>query len=183
MLFYKEKELKSLIEKFSQGEEEAFSDMVRLASCDVINIAYHYTSNYEDAKDVAQEVFLKLYRKIQTFSHSSKLSTWLYRIVVNASIDFLRRRRKTVSLQEAITKDTTEHGAILGEIDKKDMHCRIVNSIERLSAKQKKVIILKHFEGLKISQISKIMGCSQSSIKTHLVRAVENIRKKVGGMK
>ena len=183
MLFYKEKEIAVFIDKFLEGDKSAFDDIAKLVIPDIANIAYRYLGNSDDAKDITQVVLLKLYKKIKFFRNSSKLSTWIYRIVANTSIDFLRRKKNTVSLDEAITKDAESENTLGGSIEKKDVQYRIQAALSKLSRRQKNVIILKHFEGLKINQISKILGCSQSSIKTHLVRALENLKECLGGIK
>jgi len=183
MLFYKEKELRTFIEGLSENYEAAFDKIARLISQDLINVSYHYVANYEDAKDVSQEVLLKLYKKLRSFHHASKVSTWMYRIVVNACIDFLRKKKKTVSLEETITKDEKDTDTMIEQMEKKDTQERIKKGLEKLPLRQRNVIILKHFEGLKISEIGKILGCSQSSVKTHLYRAIENLRKELGGVR
>ena len=181
MLYHKEKELTTLVDEFIGGSESAFEEIARLATPDMVNIAYYYLGNVEDAKDVTQDVLIKLYSKLRSFRHGSKLSTWMYRVVMNASIDSLRKRNKVIPLEEAITKDEAASTAAVDNIQRKDIQERIQNVLADLPLRQKNVIILKHFEGLKISQISQVLGCSQSSVKTHLVRAISSLRRKLGG--
>ena len=180
MLFYKEDELSNLIGAFLGGGTETFEKIARLITADIVNITYRYVGNVEDAKDICQEVLLKIYKQLKSFRGASKVSTWIYRITVNSSIDFLRRRKKNVSLEEAITKSDNSADKMLEHIENKDIHQRVKESLKKLPLRQKNVIILKHYEGLKIKEISKVLGCSESSVKTHLTRAVKNLKKEMG---
>ena len=181
MLVNKEKEIIRYVEEFLGGEEESFDSLIRLIASDVVNIAYYYVGNTEDAKDLAQDVFIKLYNKLKGFRGQAAVSSWIYRIVTNSSIDFLRRRKKTVTLNEGVTEDTQAESDIRGKMERKDTKEFVQRAIDKLPSRQKEVIILKHFEGLKITQISKILGCSESSVKTHLFRGLENLKKIIGG--
>jgi len=181
MLANKEKEIFQCVEEFLGGEEASFDSLIRLIASDVVNIAYYYVGNPEDAKDLAQDVFIKLYRKLKKFRRQAKISSWIYRIVANSSIDFLRRKKKIVTLNESITQDAQAENDIRGKMERDDAKKLLEEAIEKLPFRQKEVIILKHFEGLKIRQISKIVGCSESSVKTHLFRGLENLKKIIGG--
>ncbi len=181
MLAHKEGEIRQCVEKFLGGKENSFDSLVRLIASDVVNIACYYVGNIEDAKDIAQEVLIKLYRKLKGFRQEANISTWIYRIVINTSIDFIRRKRKVISFKEGITKDRKATQNIKDEIVRRDKKVLIEEALERLPSRQKEVIIFKHFEGLKINEISKVLGCSESSVKTYLYRAVENLKKIIGG--
>ena len=108
-------------------------------------------------------------------------STWIYRIAVNTSIDHLRRRKPTVEFRDIAVKKDSAADDVKDNIEQKERKEYLKTALVKLPLKQKNAIILKHFHGLKISQISKILGCSQSSVKTHLARAVTNIKKEIGG--
>ena len=182
MLFRKESELLNLVEEFLKDENTTFEKIAKLVSADIINIAFGYVGNYEDAKDISQEILVKLYTKIKSFRHNSKISTWIYRITINTCIDFLRQKKRISSFEEERkTLNNREDNNAKERIEKENIQEQIRRCIEKLSLRQKNVIILKHFEGLKINQISKILGCSQSSVKTHLLRAIKTLRKEIGG--
>lgn len=184
MLYHKEKELLEFTDRFAAGDEAVFDQIIQLVYPDIVNIAYRYLGSVEDAKDVSQEVCLKLYNNLGSFHHKAKLSTWMYRIAVNACIDFLRKRKPTVPLKEAITRsDEKSSSEVAEDIDRQDIMLKVQRKLAGFPLKQKNVIILKHFEGLTIGQISKILSCSESSVKTHLCRAVERLKKELGGEK
>ena len=157
MLLQKEEQLIAHIDDFLAGDESAFDKVAHLIGQDIMNITYRYAGNFDDAKDICQEVLFKLYKKLKTFRRASKISTWMYRVAVNASIDFLRKKKKTVVLEEEITQDEGAGNAALQQIEKNDVKERVTMSVAKLPLRQKNVLILKHFEGLKINQISKII--------------------------
>ncbi|MBD3263889.1 MAG: sigma-70 family RNA polymerase sigma factor [Candidatus Omnitrophica bacterium] len=176
MLIYKEDTLQKLIEDFLRGDDNSFRNLAILIHQDVLNISYRYVGNIEDAKDILQEVLIKIHRKVRSFKRRSKASTWIYRLTVNASIDFLRKKRSFFNLKKkaSIHKEKYTFSKDKETEDKKKV---IENMLKVLPLRQKNAFILKHFEGLKIKEISKILKCSQSSVKTHLRRAVDNLRK------
>ena len=172
----KEELIRGAVEKFLNGDQEQFSVVLKVLSRDIVNLAYRYTYNLEDAKDIFQEVSFKLYRSLWLFRHKSRVSTWIYRITVNTCIDFLRRKKSTLSLDERkikvemCSRDEDEAGG-------KEKKRWVAEAISLLPGKQKNAFILKHYQGLKIKEISKIMNCSHSSVKTHLFRAIRKLRK------
>jgi len=172
----KEKLLERLVDEFLQdNNEESFAQILSLICEDVINLAYSFTHNLEDAKDIFQEVSLKIYRGLKKFKKRAKVTSWIYRITVNASIDYLRKRKSFSGLEEKYIKSSDS----VSNIEKKDKEMILKKAVERLPPQQKKVFILRHYHHFKIRKISQILGCSESSVKTHLVRAIENLRRLV----
>jgi RNA polymerase sigma-70 factor (ECF subfamily) len=176
MLVYKEEQLGNLIEKFLSGDEGVFSEIAKLIHEDILNIAYRYVANLEDAKDILQEVLLKIYRQVRFFRGSSKFSTWLYRITVNTSVDFLRKRKNRLALQ---IKSLQDKKVNISTEDKEECEKKFLvqEAMQKLPLRQKNVFILKHYQGFTIEEISKILGCSISTVKTHLLRGIDNLRK------
>ena len=182
MLYQREQELESCVRAFLEGRQAGFSDIAKLVASDVSNIAYRYVGNEEDAKDITQEVLFRIYTNLHSFRNASKLSTWIYRITVNASIDMLRRKKNLVSWDETQTPyahKTLDNLAEVTIIDKGDHYGLLKQQIMQLPLRQKNVIILKHYQGLTISQISAILNCSQSTVKTHLCRAIQTLRSRL----
>jgi len=178
---YSEDKLNGLIEAFLGGEEESFDQIASIIHQDIINIAYRYVGNVEDAKDVLQNVLLKIYQKIKFFRKAAKFSSWVYRITTNTSLDLLRRRKRIYGLKGRYEKDHKDCQIFEQDKEIKSKSMAIKETIHNLPDRQKKVFILKHYQGLTIREVSNILGCSQSTVKTHLVRAIDNIRKILGG--
>ncbi|MBU2102833.1 MAG: RNA polymerase sigma factor [Candidatus Omnitrophota bacterium] len=176
MLKYKEEELAQLVGAFSSGDEAAGDRLLRLIHGDIFNIAYRYVGNHEDAKDVLQEVFVKIYRRVSSFRNASKFSTWLFRVTANTALDFLRARSRVYALDARALEDTR----LMRKLDTPDVRLHMIReALVKLSERQKNVFILKHYQGLTIDEISRVFGCSPSSVKTHLGRAVESLQRKL----
>jgi RNA polymerase sigma-70 factor (ECF subfamily) len=173
----KEEILIQLVEEFIKGKESSFSDILRLLSSDIINLAYRYTYNLEDAKDVFQEVSIKIFKNLRYFKKKARFSTWVYRITVNSCIDFLRRRRSPLEIKDNLIETKSCGSEVIDREDKKTM---IRMALKKLPKTQRNVFILRHYQGFKIVKISKILRCSSSTVKTHLTRAIERLRKELG---
>ncbi len=180
MLKNKEEDIKRLADNFLSGDSLAFNELAKLIYSDVLNISYRYLANMEDAKDALQVSLLKIHGGLKYFRNTSKLSTWIFRITINASLDFLRRRRSIFNLGARYKSEPkTENASLKEELDLKERQVLLRKEISSLPARQKNVFILRHYEGLSIEEISNTIGCSQSSVKTHLKRAVDALQRKM----
>jgi len=176
----KEEDIRRLTDNFLNGDNAAFSELAKLIYSDILNISYRYLANMEDAKDALQVSLLKIHGGLKYFKGASKLSTWIYRISINTSLDYLRSRRSIFNLGVRYKSEANNESACLREeLDLKDKKELIRKEISGLPLRQKNVFILKHYEGLTIEEISSTIGCSESAVKTHLKRAVERLRKKM----
>ncbi len=178
-------DMQMLVEKCAAGDERAFDELVHRYQNKIINIAYGMLADREDAYDVAQEVFIKLYRKIGAFTGAASLDTWIYRITVNASLDALRkqgRRVRTLPLQtenedEAVELPIAdETSAPETVILRKERQREIADAIARLSEKYRSVLILREFEDLDYEQIARVLDLSVGTVKSRLSRAREKLR-------
>jgi len=176
-----EEELDRLVKAFLRGEGEAFGRMAFLVHRDILNIAFRYVGNAEDAKDVLQEVLLKIYQKLKLFKNTAKFTSWLYRMTINTSIDLLRKRKRRFNLGGRYKRDKEVDTSLREEADSRDKKHAVGEALAALPSRQRSVFILRHYQGLRIKEISKILGCSQSTTKTHLKRAIDNLRRNVGG--
>lgn len=174
----KEKLLNGALEAFLSGDQTRFSLIIKLISFDVINCAYRYTHNLEDAKDVFQDVSFKIYKSLRSFRGKARFSTWIYRITVNTCIDFLRKKKYAAPLNESILKN---EASFTERNESKEKVRKLAEGVAQLPRKQKTVFILRHYQGLKIKEISGITRCSQSAVKTHLCRALQKLKKVMEG--
>jgi RNA polymerase sigma-70 factor (ECF subfamily) len=173
-----DQELIEVIESVKAGNSTAFEKIVSKYKSQVVSVAYKMVGDYEDAKDISQMVFVKTYQNLKSFDTSKKLSTWLYRITINASIDFIRKYRK---YKHEALEDS------YGEIKEKKMDAEkiydsglikyaIDDSIKSLNSKQKEVFVLRDMEGLDIKEISQITGMPQATVRWYLHRARAKLR-------
>lgn len=172
----------SLIKKAQDGDSDAFRELIDKYSPRIYSIAYQTSGNSEDARDIAQEVFLRLYRKLGTFEHTSRFTTWMYRMTVNLSIDHMRRnpgRRKNVSMDEF--EHTLEIPDSGGLPDAYAEHNELKGVISRLAGdltpKQQKVFVLRDLQDFSTAEIADILKCSVITVRVHLANARRNIKK------
>ena len=149
----------------------------------IFRLAFQYVGNTADAEDLLQEIFIKAFSAISSFNpdKGGAFSTWVYRICVNTSINFLKRkkleqqtadsRKNILPGQEHSTSRTPETNTLDEEI-----RTKLNQALNTLSAKQRMIFTLKHFQGLKIKEIATIMKCSEGSVKKQLFRAVNGLK-------
>ncbi len=121
MLKSKEEDIRRLADNFLNGDSHAFSELAELIYSDILNISYRYLANMEDAKDALQVSLLKIHDGLKYFKNTSKLSTWIYRISINTSLDSLRKRRSIFNLGARFKSEAnTESSSLREELDIKD---------------------------------------------------------------
>jgi RNA polymerase sigma-70 factor (ECF subfamily) len=177
-----------LVNDLKDGEEEAFRYLVDQYQDKVYNTCISFVKNPDDADDLTQEVFLEVYNSIHKFRLESKLSTWIYRISVNKSLEYLRKmkRKKRFGFLFAIDfernqRDNVElefnHPGILAE--NKEKAAILYRAIEKLPENQRIAFTLHKLEDLSYVQISEIMNKSLSSVESIMHRAKLNLRKEL----
>ncbi len=170
-------EEREIIQRAAKGNLEAFEELVRMKREKVFWISYHITGNEEDARDISQLVFIRLWKILRRFQVEKRFDTWLYRITVNMSIDYLRASRERTEMipldrfEEHRAPSATrlfqqEESIALEEIQK------IYTVLSRrLAPKQRAVFALREIEGLSTKEISKIMRINHSTVRNHLFQA------------
>lgn len=173
-----------------QGKEEAFRELVENYQLMVVNTCFGLIHNKEDAEDVAQEVFIELYRSIQNFRSDSKLSTWIYRIAVNKSLNYIRDNRKNKwfhSLETDFSVKTDKTGHLVKEdsghpefdLENSQRAELLREAINGLPNNQKVAFTLNKYEDLSYQEISEVMEVSLSSVESLIHRAKKNLQKKL----
>lgn len=180
-----------LIIKAQKGDQNAFEELVYRYDRNVLSIAMKYAIHEDDAKDLYQEIFIRVYRGLKNFRFKSEFSTWLFRISTNVCLSYKNRSKEhlRVSLYNDVNDEENNFtkkeelvydGSSPEEISSGSDLGEIVNSaIESLSPKQKMTFILKHYEGYKIREIAEIMNCKEGTVKKYLFDAIRNLRKKL----
>ncbi len=172
-----------LVERFQSGEPDAFNEIVDRCRGHVYSLAYRFTHNCEDAYDISQEVFIKVFRSLSKLKDSSAFDAWLRRVTVNACMDHLRRRRNDHQALDDFPYLDYEFPAGGGHalpdrpIENNELRRVIARAVEQLPKRQKKVFILRHYEGLSLKEIAKTLNCSLGTVKAHLFRATRRLRK------
>ena len=178
-----------LINEVKAGKAAAFKTLVEQYQDRVINTCYGFVRDKEDARDVAQDVFIEIYQSLENFREEAKLSTWIYRISVTKSLDFLRRKNRKKRMGQFkrlfsiddIAERLEQPSGSNPDIDAEKMERdRILQqAIDRLPENQKIAITLSKYEGFSNKEISEIMNTSISSVESLIHRAKVNLKKKL----
>ncbi len=174
---------RAIVQSAQQGDTEAFRMLFEQNRQRIFSLAFQYTKNAEDAEDILQETFIKTYSFLDKFQigNDTNFSSWIYRIGINCSIDYLRRKKKRKrdfsdwdSVERTYSDDNhsnPENAARLEELREK-----ISILVEMLSPRQRMVFILKHYQQLSIKEIAELLECSEGSVKKQLFRAISAIK-------
>jgi RNA polymerase sigma-70 factor (ECF subfamily) len=190
---------RALVAQAQTGDRAAFEELVRRFDRDVLRLALNLMKRPEDARDVYQEAFLKVYRNLHRFRFECSFYTWLYRIVTNVCLDHLRRRQarpedqapelNTSHHEEGITdffERQREHRPTLDPercLFGKEIKARIAHAMERLSPRERIVFEMKHYQGLKLRAIGDVLGTTEETVKNSLFRATRKLRSELGGLR
>jgi RNA polymerase sigma-70 factor (ECF subfamily) len=182
-----------LIERAREGDREAFCMLARRFERRVYSLALFYTRNQSDAEDLSQEVWLKVYRHLQSFRGESSFYTWLRQITVNT---FLNHRRsslrqaggesqglrlveiETVDYEDALRLSRVQD--MEDDLHRKMLVERVGEALSELTPQQRLIFMLKHSEGMTYEEISAVLNCSTGTIKKSLFRAVQKLRQHLG---
>lgn len=173
-----ESQLEILVDRVKKGDREAFMKLVACYQQKVFILAYSMVRNREDALDLVQEVFLRLYEKINSYRAGENFQAWLMKIARNLSLDYLRRMksRKKESLDNL---DLDRVDLASAEADPSCFQSGeiIQKAVRALPEKQRLVFILHHFEDLKYGEIASQLGIAEGTVKSLHFKAIQNLRK------
>ena len=179
----------TLIKALRAGETTAFGLIVTQYQDHIVNTCFGFVNNAEDAEDIAQEVFIEVYRSIDNFRAKSKLSTWLYRIAVTKSLDFLRKKKaqKRIQFVKSLFGMNEEELQIADHkithphlrLEQQERLHTLHRAINQLADNQRVAFTLNKFEGLSYKEIAEIMNLSLSSIESLIHRAKGNLKKRL----
>ena len=175
-----------LVKRAQKGDTDAYDDLVRRYQERIYATVYHMTSNHEDANDLAQEAFIKAYQALKSFKGGSSFYTWVYRIAVNKTINFLKQRknRAQISLNDLdfnaehdpdlvalISDKTPRRDAGLAELQEK-----LNAALQKLSDSHRLVVTLHDVQGLSHEEIAKIMDCNIGTVRSRLFYARQQLQ-------
>jgi len=169
-----------LIRAAAAGDRRAFDELIRLKRERVVRAAYQITGDLEDALDVAQSVFLKLWRGLERFDPHRRFDTWVYRITVNAAIDMLRSRGPRGAMQP-LPEDPAELGRAAGldqeeSLDRRRLQQAFLHLAARLAPRQRAVFVMREIEGLATAEVAEALGVTESTVRNHLLQARRALR-------
>ncbi len=186
----------TLVREAQAGNRVAFEELVRRYDREVLRLALNLVRRADEARDIYQESFLKVYRNLGRFRFECSFYTWVYRIVTNVCLDHLRRRStrredQAPELQQGdgTTRDFFDHQPerhaasnperrLLG----KEIGQHIEAALGQLSARERMIFEMKHYQGLKLRAIGEMLGTSEETVKNSLFRATRKLRTSLNGM-
>ena len=184
----------ALIRAAQAGNAEAFERLVQSYDQSVLRLAMNLLRSADDASDIYQEAFLRVYRNLHSFRFDCSFHTWLYRIVTNLCLDHLRKKK--VRKQEPVTLETED-----GPVDRlanlpdegsagdpqrtllsQELRERIENTLASLTPRERMVFEMRHYQGLRLREIGDVLGTSEEAAKNCLFRATQKMRAALGDL-
>jgi len=178
----------AFVTKARAGDSDAFRVLVERHGRSLFRLAFRMTGNEQDAEDVVQESFLRAYKQLARFDDRASFGTWLYRIAANCSLDLLRSRKRRSEHQEQAADagpevedavvslpsadPSPERLALSGEVRE-----RLTEAMNDLSATERTAFVLRHFEGMCVEDVSRVLECQPGAAKHSVVRAVQKLRR------
>jgi len=176
-----ELETKEIIARIKKGDKNAFSELVRLYRNQVASLAYKMVGDYDEAADITQNVFVKTSRNIWRYDESKKFYTWLYRITVNASIDYMRKHHRYhhESIDNIPEKADDKHDTPDLSFQRDRLRRYIDEAADSLNDKQRSAFMLRDVDGCHIDDVASIMNMPEATVRWYLHRARAKIRKEL----
>jgi RNA polymerase sigma-70 factor (ECF subfamily) len=176
--------LELLIREAQKGDVPSFEKIVRSHQSYAYAIAFRFVCDEDDAEDIVQESFIRIWKHLQDFDPEMKFTTWMYKIVVNLCYDRIKinkRRTKVFAKQNSnfSIEDCIDRLDLQQELSNKDMAALIRSLADGLSEKQRMIFLLRDLQDLSMDEVAGITGMSESAIKTNLFYARQSIRKKL----
>lgn len=177
-----------LVELAQQGDYAAYEEIVRRYQDKAFRLAFSLMKNESDAQDVVQEAFLNMYRKLETFEGKSQFGSWMYRVVTNAALMRLRkkRRRSEVPVEPDETEFEEDDYYVTSvpewrvradeAAENRELREQIIEAVDELSPKSQTVFLLKEVEGLSLKEIAEVLDLSVGGVKSRLHRARLHLR-------
>lgn len=173
------------VRRVQAGEAEAFDLLVEAHKRQVYGIIYNMLGNHDDAADLSQEAFVKAFKHISSFRSEASFSTWLCRIAVNTTLNFIKRRKEaTVSLdawdpqieEEPVFKALVSRSSVHRELDREELQEKLNEALQKLSEEHRAVVVLHDIEGLRHQEVAKILSCSEATARSRLYYAHQQLQ-------
>ncbi|WP_051534222.1 RNA polymerase sigma factor [Desulfitibacter alkalitolerans] len=171
-------DLELCVDKILAGEKEYFNVLVKHLQVQIYSLAVKMTGDREEAKDLTQEIFLKVYKSFATYDKSAKITTWIYKIATNTCIDYLRKKKELLMIEEEqeIQVENRFYSLPDRALESKELKQLIHSKINLLPESYRMVVILKYINELTFEEIADILKQPVNTVKTKLYRAREKLR-------
>lgn len=178
-----------LVDRFCGGDHTAFHELVGQYKKKIYYLAYDIMGDHQEAEDISQEVFIKMFRSLKKFRRDAKMSSWLYQITVNASIDSLRKKSskpkrsidefEQINIQEQLLGGTVQSLDPQRSAESSQIQNHISQALQKISPKERTVFVMRHYNDLKLNEIAEILNITIGTVKSLLFRAIKKLRKEL----
>jgi len=175
-----------LVARSVSGDTDSFNQLVLRWQRPIYALAYRTLGREEDARDVCQDTFLRAYRALPGFKGEAKFSSWLYRIALNLCRDWMRKQRRTPTVEMPEGVDLIEMASEQGPVEsietlvnRREMSRVVEDAMARLPEEQRTAIVLKEYHGLTFQEIADLQGCPLSTVKTRLYQGLSVLRRQL----
>ncbi len=169
-----------LIEQAKAGQREAFEALMNRYRKEIYNLSYRISGNHHDADDIAQNTFIKVYFSLKNFRGESSLKTWIYMIALNTAKSFLAKHRRREKRELPIKEELTVSGE--GDtVSDEALNAKgiVARALKSMPDRQKEVLILKFFHGMKHGEIAQALGITTGAAKANLFHAMQYLKSKI----
>ncbi len=169
-----------LVDEARSGDREAFRLLVERHMREIYNVAFRFVRNHHDADEIAQETFVRAFESLPSFRGESEFRSWVYRIAMNLSLNSLKAARRRRDREGADLETLSLPGEDgMDILHRKELAVHIERALHELPTMQRATVILRHIQGLSTRQVSEILHCTEGTVKTHLFRGLEKMRKQL----
>ena len=167
-----------LVANYLKGDEKSLEILIHRYLKPIYSFVYRYVGNGEEAEDITQEVFVKMWRNLKRFNRNKKFKTWIFQIAKNTSFDFLRKKKKISILSLEKYFYLADLNPLPNEISEKEsLKEKIQEAIEKLSSETRQILSLYYKEGLTFREITETLGEPLNTIKSRHQRAISKLKK------
>ncbi len=175
-----------LVQQVLSGKEAAFSQLILRYRERLMRLLYYYVNNWEDAQDLCQETFIRLYHSLRRYDLRKPFAPWLYRIAVNLARDFLRRRKvrpAAMPLDLPCSPPLPDSSPSMDSVlISKETYQKVIQAIEELPQNYREVLVLRYLEDFSYSEIASILGISEANVMMRVSRARKMLREKLANV-
>jgi len=178
-----------LVDRARQGDYVAYEELIRRYQRKIYALVYNMTSNKEDAEDLVQDVFVKAYTSLKSFKGDSSFYTWTYRIAVNRTINFLKKRKRNPALSlddvdQAVERDPAyvelqARESPVREAGLSELQKRLNEALQTLSEKHRTVVVLHDIQGVPHEEIARMLECSEGTVRSRLFYARQQLQREL----
>lgn len=179
-----------LVNRAREGDYSAYEELIRRYQRRVYSLVYNMTSHKEDAEDLVQEVFVKAYRSLDGFKGDSSFYTWIYRIAINRTINFLKKRKRKAGdmslddMDQAVERDPAfvelrARESPVRDVTLTELQKKLNTALQALSEKHRTVVVLHDIQGMPHEDIARVMKCSVGTVRSRLFYARQHLQREL----